>query len=207
MNTMDLLQIGQKLSINIYKNDKLIEIIGKISDILDDRIDVELPPYFMRYIECMDVGKHLTVKVFSKFGTIDFNTVVITSPLEDVFSIELDYNAMKFIPGEEMPIVDAIEKLNITINNEIISANTLELSTEFIKLYCDKPLEVDENFDCELILPNDYGIINFKATVIYKDNIYDNEYKVSYYNMSENDRQTLLYYMYVYIKNYNQEES
>ena len=204
---MDLLQKGQKISINIYKQDKLVEMLGKINDIFDDRLEVELPPYFMRYVECLDVGSHLTVKVFSKFGTIDFNTVVITSPLEDNFCIELDYNAMKFIPGEDMPVVDAIEKLNIIRNNEVISAKTLELSTEYIKLYSGTDLEIDDNFDCELILPDDYGIIKFKATVIYKDTIYDNEYKVSYYSMSEDDRQTLLYYMYVYIKNYDQEQS
>jgi len=203
---MDLLQSGQKISINIYKQDKLVEMLGKINDVQDDRLDIELPPYFMRYVECLDVGKHLTVKVFSKFGTIDFNTVVITSPLEDSFSIELDYNAVKFIPGEDLPVIEAIEKLNIIRNNEIIQAKTLELATESIKIYCDTSLEVDENFDCELLLPEDYGIIKFKATVTFKDTIYDNEYKISYYSMNENDRQSLLYYMYVYIKNYNQDE-
>ena len=203
---MDLLQKGQKLSINIYKNDKLIEMLGTINEVFDDRLDVELPPYFMRYVECLDVGSHLTVKIFSKFGTIDFNTIVISSPLEDIFSIELDYNALKFIPGEELPVIEAIEPLNITVGDGIINAKTLELSTEYIKLYCSTQLELNQNLECELILPKDYGTIKFKATVIFKDIIYDNEYKISYYSMNEHDRQSLLYYMYVYIKNYNREE-
>lgn len=207
MNDMDLLQVGQKLSINIYKNNKLIEMIGKINQIFDDRLDIELPPYFMRYVECLDVGNNLTVKVFSKFGTIDFNTIVISSPLEDVFAIELDYNALKFTPGEEMPEVDAIEKLIIKKGEETFDAKTLEISTDYMKIYSYTPLEVEDNFDCELILPDSYGTITFKATVTVKDIIYDNEYTISYYNMSENDRQTLLYYMYVYIKNYNQEQA
>lgn len=202
---MDLLQTGQKISINIYKENKLVEMLGTISEIFDDRLEVELPPYFMRYVECLDVGCHLTAKVFSKFGTIDFNTVVISSPLEEHFLIELDYNAMKFTPGEDIPVVDAIEKLNIKRGSDFFIANTLEIATDVLKIYCSSPLEIDDTLDCELILPDDYGIINFKATVIYKDTIYDNEYKISYYNMSENDRQSLLYYMYVYIKNYNQE--
>ena len=77
---MELIHSGQKLSINIIKDDKLIEIIGVITEVLDDRISVELPKYFMRYIEFLEVGKPLTVKIFSKMGTVDFNTVVITSP-------------------------------------------------------------------------------------------------------------------------------
>ena len=204
---MDLLQTGQKISINIYKQDKLVEILGVISEIFDDRLEVELPPYFMRYVEFLDVGCHLTVKIFSKFGTIDFNTIVISSPLEEHFLIELDYNAMKFTPGEDIPVVSAIEKVNIKRGNDLFIANTLEIATDVLKIYCSSPLEIDDTLDCELILPDDYGIINFRATVIYKDIIYDNEYKVAYYNMNENDRQSLLYYMYVYIKNYNQEES
>lgn len=202
---MDLLQVGQKLSINIYKNNKLIEILGEINQIFDDRLEIELPPYFMRYVECLDVGNSLTVKVFSKFGTIDFNTIVISSPLEDVFAIELDYNALKFTPSEEMPKIDAIEKLQIKKGEEVFTGKTLELSTEYMKIYCSTPLEVDDNLDCNLILPEYYGTITFKARVTVKDIVYDNEYTVSYYNMSENDRQILLYYMYVYIKNYDQE--
>ena len=46
---MELIHSGQKLSINIIKDDKLIEIIGVITEVLDDRISVELPKYFMRY--------------------------------------------------------------------------------------------------------------------------------------------------------------
>ena len=204
---MDLLQVGQKLTLNICKQNKLVELVGKINAIYDDRLDVELPPYFMRYVECLDVNMRITVKVFSKFGTIDFNAVVITSPLEDGFTIELDYNAMKFTPGEELPVINALEKLNIKRNGEVILANTIEISTESIKIYCDTPLEKDDNFDCELLLPDDYGIIYFKAAVTYKDTIYDNEYKISFYSMNETDRQTLLYYMYLYMKNYDQEQS
>ena len=111
---MDLLQQGQKLSINIQKEDNLVEIIGTITEIFDDRIEIELPPYFMRYVEYLDVGKPLTIKVFSKIGTIDFNTVVISSPLEDdSFAIEFDTNALKLTIGNEIPVIDAMETLRI----------------------------------------------------------------------------------------------
>ena len=63
---MDLLKSGQKLSIFFQKEDKLVEIACVISQMLEDRIAIELPPYFMRYIEYLDVGCTLTIKVFSK---------------------------------------------------------------------------------------------------------------------------------------------
>ena len=203
---MDLLQEGQKLSINIQKEDMLVEIIGTIAEIYDDRINIELPPYFMRYVEYLDVGKTLTIKVFSKFGTIDFNTIVISSPLEDeCFAIEFDANALKLTVGDEIPVVAAMEKIRLYTNEWSSLAKTLEISTDYIKIYSDKVFNTDDSFNCELMLPEEYGIINFRATITEKDPVYEKEYTATYYNMSEKDRQTLLYYIYTYANNSEQE--
>jgi len=201
---MDLLQPGQKLSINIEKDNKLVEMVCTINEVFDDRIDIELPQYFMRYVEFLDVGKPLTIKVFSKFGTIDFNTVVISSPLEDKFIVELDYNAIKLTADENLPAVDAILQMKMKKGEEEFFVKTLDISIEKIRLLSETELIVEENYDCELILPKDYGTINFKATVKHKDIIYDNEYNISCYAMSEEDRQTLLYYMYMYTSSFDQ---
>ena len=195
---MDLIKPGQRLSLFFTKSDKLGEIVCVILQVLSDRLIVELPQYFMRYIEFLEVGCPLTVKVFSKLGTVDFNTVVITSPLEDNFTMELDYNAMKLTPGEELPVINAVEDLNILQNDTVLNVKTFEISTESLKFYSDKKFALGDFFDCELILPKNYGIIKFRATVINVDPVYDNEFQVSYSLMNEDDRQSLLYYMYVY---------
>ena len=196
---MDLFKIGQKLSLFIEDGNKLIEIRSTISGLLEDRMVVELPQYFMRYINFLQVGCKLTVKVFSKMGTVDFNTVVIASPLEDNFCIEMDYNAMKLTPSEEMPVVDAMEPMVIRAGEENeTSVKTFELATEHVKFYSDNKLNIDDSFNCELILPKDYGTIKFKATITEVDPVYDNEYTAVYSNMTEDDRQALLYYMYLY---------
>lgn len=198
---MELLKSGQKLSIFFQKENKLVEIACTISDVEEDRLLIDLPPYFMRYIEFLEVGNTLTVKVFSKVGTLDFNTIVISSPLEDDFSVELDYNAIKLTPNEEIPVINAVETLNISRDDKVFSVNTFEISTEFLKFYCDCEFQLEDIFECELILPKNYGIIRFRGTVIYVDPVYDNEYKVSYSCMSEEDRLALLYYMYLYSNN------
>lgn len=199
---MELLKSGQKLSIFFQKDDKLVEMTCVIKDVLDDRLVIELPQYFMRYVEYLDVGCKLTVKVFSKIGTVDFNTIVIVSPLEADCTLEFDYNAIKLTPNEEIPVVNAVETLNITMENaKTFKVNTFEISTMYLKFYCDYEFQLEDTFDCELNLPKNYGIIRFKGTVIYVDPVYDNEFKISYINMSEEDRQNLLYYMYAYINN------
>ena len=195
---MELIKVGQKLNISFPKEDNIVEITATISGIYDDRLVIELPQYFMRYIEYLEVGEPLTIKVFSKIGTVDFNTIVISSPLEDEFSVELDYNAMKLTPTEEIPMVEAVEVMNVIFGEQVFRVNTFEIATKYVKFYSDCSFEVGDEIECGLILPEKCGIIKFKGQISFVDPVYDNEFTVSYTMMTEEDRQTLLYYIYLY---------
>lgn len=195
---MDLFTEGQKIALLFQKDSNLVEMTCAIEHVFDDRLDIILPQYFMRYIEYLQVGKKVTAKAFSKLGTIDFNSIIISSPLEDSFSIELDYNCVKLASGEELPTVNAVENLDITTEDGTFRLKTFELSDRYIKFYSDKKFQVEEVLNCSLILPQNYGIIEFKATVSEIDPIYDNEYTAVFTMISEAAKQALLYYMYVY---------
>lgn len=195
---MDLFTEGQKIALLFQKDNNLVEMTCAIEKVFDDRLDLILPQYFMRYIEYLQVGKKVTVKAFSKLGTVDFNSIIISSPLEDTFSIELDYNCVKLSSGEELPTVNAVENLDVTTEEGTFSLKTFELSDRYIKFYSDKKFKVEEVLNCSLILPKDYGIIEFRASVSEIDPIYDNEYTAVFSTMSEAAKQALLYYMYIY---------
>ena len=105
---------------------------------------------------------------------------------------------MKLTQSEEIPLINAVETLNIKYGEDSVNAKTFEIATEFIKFYSDKIFKENDLLDCALILPKDYGTIYFKATLTEVDAIYENEYTISDFCMTEDDRQTLLYYMYVY---------
>lgn len=195
---MDLFTEGQKIALLFQKDNNLVEMTCAIEHVFDDRLDIILPQYFMRYIEYLQVGRRVTAKAFSKLGTVDFNSIVISSPLEDSFSIELDYNSVKLASGEELPTVNAVENLDVTTEDGTFRLKTFELSDRYIKFYSDKKFQVEEVLNCSLILPQDYGIIEFKATVSEIDPIYDNEYTAVFSMISEAAKQALLYYMYIY---------
>ena len=198
---MDLINEGQKIALYIQKQSTVVEMTCTIEKVFYDRLSLTLPQYFMRYIEFLQVGKEHSVKVFSKLGTIDFNTIIINSPMEDSFVIEMDYNSMHLTPSEEIPFIKAVESLILTNSaNKEFKVKTFEISTSYIKFSTDKKLVLNENLNCILNLPNDYGIINFSAVISEIDPIYDNEYKIDFITMTENDRQSLLYYMYMYSK-------
>lgn len=195
---MDLFREEQKITLYFQKDTNMVEMTCTIEKVYDDRLDLTLPQYFMRYIDFLQVGSALTAKAFSKLGTIDFNTVVIYSPLEDTFTIELDYNSIKLTPGEELPIVNAMEIVEIAYDPEPLRYKSFEITTDYIKLYCDKKIKLDEELTCRLILPDDYGIIKFIGIVTEINEEYKNEYTITYRTMEELDRQNLLYYMYMY---------
>ena len=197
---MDLLSVEQKIALLFQKGENLVEMTCVIDNVRDDRLELSLPQYFMRYIDCLQVGARLTAKAFSKLGTIDFNTVVITSPLEDIFSIEVDANAVKLTPGKELPVVNAIESIDITSNKGQMSTKTIELSTEYVKITSNIKLDVDDKLDCILQLPKDYGTIKFRAIVADVDDVFDDEYKIKFLTITESSLQDLLYYMYMYSK-------
>lgn len=200
---MDLFNEEQKIALSFIKDNMMVEMVCSIDKIYEDRLSLNLPQYFMRYINYLQVGNRVTAKVFSKLGTIDFNTVIITSPLEDVFFIELDYNSLKLTPSNEIPVINATESLTIIKNSEVFNLKTLEISTDYIKFYSDKKFNLEEAVDCNINLSNNYGTIKFKATISGIDEVYDNEYTASFTTMTENDRQTLLYYMYMYTKDFD----
>ena len=195
---MDFFTEGQKIALIFQKKSKMVEMICSIEKVSDDRLNLILPQYFMRYVEFLQVGKKLTAKAFSKLGTIDFNTIVISSPMEEYFTIELDYNSIKLTSNDDISVVRAIENLEIIRKNESFMVKTIELSTGFVKFTSNNKLAIEEVLECNLKLPKDYGIINFKATVFENDPIYTNEYSAVYTTMTEKARQALLYYMYVY---------
>ena len=172
--------------------------MASVAAVYEDRLAVDLPQYFMRYVEYLDVGKPLTIKAFSRVGTLNFNTIVISSPLEDEFSVEIDYNAMKLTASNYIPPISAIEMLNIIDDDQIFSVKTFELSLDSLKFYSDKTLTFDKVLKCELYLPKNYGTIKFTGKITEVDELYSNEYTMVYESMTETNRQNLLYYMYLY---------
>lgn len=197
---MDLLTKGQKLTLYFLKENNMVEMTCEIENVKDDRIELNLPQYFMRYIDFLQVGSKMTAKAFSKLGTVDFNTVIITSPLEECFTVELDYNSIHLTSGKQMPTINAMEKMEV-YKGETKQYTTFEIATDYVKFYSDDKFSLEEKFEGAIILPKDYGIIKFNAIVTEIDEIYENEHTAMFNIMQEDSRQNLLYYMYAYSKN------
>ena len=160
---MDLLVKGQRIALYFTKDSNYVEMLCTVDNVYNDRLSLILPQYFMRYIDALQEGCELTAKAFSKLGTIDFNTIVISSPLEDVFEIELDYNALKLTENDEIAVVSAVENMKIINKDAEINVKTYELSTEFLRFYSDKKFTVGDIHEFIITLPKEYGIIKLQV--------------------------------------------
>ena len=82
--------------------------------------------------------------------------------MEDVFSVELDYNAMKLTASEDVPVIKAIEVLNLQKKDDetVVNATTIEISTEYLKFYSESEFHESDILSCRLIFPKDYGILH-----------------------------------------------
>ena len=205
MSIMDLFNEGQKLALLFIKDSNLVEMTCTIEKVLDDRLHLALPQYFMRYIEFLQVGTQLTAKAFSKLGTVDFNTMIINSPLEDTFTIELDYNAVRLNSGSDVPTIKAVDFLEIHLGNDLIKVKTFEISIDFVRFVSNRDFLVGDKFNGILILPKNYGRIKFVGEIVEIDPIYTTEYTANYITITEQAKQELLYYMYMYAKDIDQE--
>ena len=57
---MDLINQGQKIALYFPKDDKMVEMSCWIENVLDDRIEIVPPQYFMRYVQFLQVGMEMS---------------------------------------------------------------------------------------------------------------------------------------------------
>ncbi len=194
---MNLVREGQKLNLIFNKGDKTVEITCVVAGIEFDRLLVELPKSFMRYIEFLSTGCEVSVRVFSTAGILAFNSIVINGGLEDFFSIEYDENAVRMEPYTESPSIEEILELLIKDKSgRSYAAKTIEVGTKGLKFVCEEKLELETIYDFTLITNEEFGNIEFTGLINSYDEVFPEEYVMSYTKISGIDRQNILRFIY-----------
>ncbi len=194
---MNLVREGQKLNLIFNKEDKTVEITCVIASVEFDRLIVELPKSFMRYIEFLATGCEVSVRVFSTAGILAFNSIIINGGLEDFFSIEYDENAVQMEPYTESPSVEEILELIIKDKSgKVYQAKTIEIGTKGLKFVCESKLELETIYDFTLLTNEEFGNIEFTGLINSYDEVFPEEYVMSYTKISGVDRQNILRFIY-----------
>ena len=195
---MNLVREGQKLNLIFNKGEKTVEITCVVSEVFYDRIVVDLPKSFMRYIEHLTSGCEVSVRVFSTAGLIAFNSVIINGGLEEQFTIEYDEDFVSMEHYSESPSVEEIVEMSIKEQNtpNLISAKTIEIGTKGMKFVSSSKLEVGSVYDFEINIGEEFGTIEFSGLISSNDEVFPEEYEMSYTKISGEDRQNILRFIY-----------
>ena len=169
---MNLVREGQKLNLIFNKGEKTVEITCVVGSVEFDR-------------------------VFSTAGIIAFNSIIINGGLEDVFTIEYDENAVRMEPYTESPTVEEMLELIIKDKSgKVYSAKTIEIGTKGIKFVTEAKLALETIYDFTLITNEEFGNIEFTGLINSYDEVFPDEYVMSYTKISGADRQNILRFIY-----------
>lgn len=195
---MSLVREGQKLNLIFSKDNKTVEITCVISEVLYDRLIVELPKSFMRYINHLATGCEVSVRVFSTVGLLAFNSIIINGGLEDIFSIEYDEDFVRMEPyADSQPVEEILEMTIKDVKNAVtFSAKSIEIGAKGVKFLCESQLDLETVYDFVLMTDEEYGNIEFSGLINSVDPVFTNEYVMSYTKISGNDRQNILRFIY-----------
>lgn len=195
---MNLVREGQKLNLIFNKGEKTVEITCVVSEVFYDRIVVDLPKSFMRYIEHLTSGCEVSVRVFSTAGLIAFNSVIINGGLEEQFTIEYDEDFVSMEHYSESPSVEEIVEMSIKEQNtpNLIFAKTIEIGTKGMKFVSSSKLEIGSVYDFEINIGEEFGTIEFSGLINSNDEVFPEEYEMSYTKISGEDRQNILRFIY-----------
>src|SRR5574344_618315 len=192
---MDLFQVNQKTQIIFEAIDKVIEMDCYIEKIYYDRIALALPKAFSRYSDYLKVSKEIKIMVFSHAGIVSFDSIIITSPMENEFTVEYDPDSVKIQNARKSPRYPVSCELTIfrpLVGN--IDTRLIDISARGVRFYSDFPLDAGTEFDCRVTLSEKAGKILFKGKVLDNKGLPTGVYRMIIDKIAYKDKQILLDY-------------
>jgi len=163
---MQELEKGQKIRLRINLSSLRSETIScVVKGFEDDRISLVFPDGHEHLKKHLPEGKELEAVAYTDSGIFAFDSIVINSPLEHDFVIE--------IPDEKKRIqrrdyVRAAFNLKFTIKNrdKEIEAKTVNIGGGGIRFLVKEELKTNSYWDFKLIMPDD-TVIRGGGNVLY----------------------------------------
>jgi len=181
---MGLVQVLQKAKIIFDSDGHKVELDCTVDEVLFDRIRLVFTKSFMRYLNALEPGNELLIKVFAPQGVIQFHSMVISSPLEKFFEIEYDEDAINL----EMDYSAKIDNLdNLIIKRPLlgdISTKIINMDATWLSFCTVTPLNLNSTFDFIITIDNEE--IMFKGKLVAE--VEENCFKAQIVEISQHDK-------------------
>ena len=198
---MGLFQENQKAKIIFEADNKIVEMDCYIEKIYYDRLKLGLPKAADRYTPYLKTGNSITINVFSHAGVLVQDSVILTSPLENAFTIEYD--------ADEIRIENRRRTKRYSTNSDLIifrpllgniETQMLDISTRGLRYYSDVPLEAGSEYACKAILKPTSQKILFKGKILDNKGLPAGVYRMIISKIAYKDKQILFDYCTTVLK-------
>lgn len=166
------------------------ELNCTIKRIYKDRISLIPPEETIDYVDYLQEGDDISVKIFTPAGIKAYDAIVLNSPLEDNFVIEFVENYIE-IQRRKYLRMDYEAKVLIQEGFTKVVTQTIDIGGGGIRFASETPFNPNQTVTCHLFLP-EYPVIQAQGIIIKEKHLKENEYVIFFTKISENDRTKIL---------------
>lgn len=167
------------------------ELGCSIKKIYSDRISLDFPSETMNYLDYLEEGSEIAVKIFTPVGVRMFDSIILNSPLESEFVIEFIENYIE-VQRRKYLRVDVNTKIIIEREEHNIVTNTLDIGGGGVRFFYEGSFDYKENVKCMLYLPMILNSIKAKGIIIKDSNLKKNEYVLFFTDIKEIERDKII---------------
>lgn len=184
---------AQKVKINFNTVEDLEkEFDCFIKEVHADRLTLDFPSALLDYIEYLNEGEEIAVKIFTPTGIKTYEAIVLNSPLEHDFVIEYIEQPENIQRREYLRV---FMNLKVVIegkgyNNNIVT-HTLDVSGGGLRFHHKGEFEPNEPVKITLLMPNDRAV-QAMGTVVQNNNLPKDEHVLFFTEISERERDRII---------------
>lgn len=166
------------------------ELNCSIKSIQKDRISLNSPNDIMQYVDYLQEGDDISVKIFTPTGIKAYNAIVLNSPLENDFVIEFVENYIE-IQRRKYLRMDCEAKVLIEVGREKVVTHTIDIGGGGVRFTSETPFEPNQTVNCFIFLP-EFSAIQAQGIIIKEKHLKEKEYVIFFTKIDEKDRTKLL---------------
>lgn len=166
------------------------ELNCSIKKIYKDRIALIPPEETIDYVDYLQEGDDVSVKIFTPAGIKAYDAIVLNSPLENEFVIEFVEDYIE-IQRRKYLRMDYEAKVLIQVGFTKVVTQTIDIGGGGIRFASETPFEPNQTVTCHLFLP-EVPVIQAQGIIIKEKHLKENEYVIFFTKISEIDRTKIL---------------
>ena len=166
------------------------ELNCSIKRIYKDRIALIPPEETIDYVDYLEEGDDISVKIFTPAGIKAYDAIVLNSPLENEFVIEFVENYIE-IQRRKYLRMDYEAKVLVQVGFTKVVTQTIDIGGGGVRFASETPFEPNQTVTCHLFLP-EVPVIQAQGIIIKENHLKENEYVIFFTKISEIDRTKIL---------------